>query len=90
MEFIKLLEHYNTAYIIDFFHKFLKKCKSKKTKKSNLIDDMEFLSYWFNIHKFDRRATNKILSKFAINDPNWAEYMEEEILYYESENTNCD
>lgn len=90
LEFMKLLEHYGPAYIVDFFYKFLKKCKAKKTKESDLIDDMEFLSYWFNIHKFDRRAANKILCKFAANDPNWAEYMEEEVMYYESEDTNCD
>jgi hypothetical protein len=88
IEFMKLLEHYNTAYIMEFFCKFLKKCKSKKTKETDLINDMEFLNYWINIHKFNRRKVNEILKKFILKDPDWAEYMEE-VIDYESENTDC-
>lgn len=89
LEFMKLLEHYNGAYILDAFCTFLKKYNSKKIKKSDLIGDLQFLNYWFYIYKFDCRAANKTLHKFATNDPDWAEYMEEEI-HYENEDTDCD
>lgn len=65
--FLELRQHYSSWYIAERLLDIL----DQEGDVGDYRGELQTLSYWLNVDKFDRRATNRRLKQYAIGNDDW-------------------